>query len=350
MSFDNIKDIGQHLIIGMEGVSPTNEILSLIREYNIGGVLFLGKNYSSVEELSDTINMLQASSSKVPLLTTVDHEGGRVQRFKGPFTILPSYRELAKDKTPKQIFEIHALIAEQLEACGINMNFAPVADLSSKTDGVIGDRSIGTDLQKVEDVISATIRGFIKKGLLCCVKHFPGHGCVEDDSHIDLPVSNKTLTELMNYEIIPFRKATKANVSAIMMAHIMFPNIDELPSSFSSKLIQDIIRKEFRFTKLVITDDISMGAISKHYDIKDAIELSLMAGNDMIIFSSSDTNLIANNLDIIRKKVESNSELRSKIAEAQNRIFNIKSSIKRQNISASNALEVLNNSTLGSQI
>ena len=245
MSNETINNIGQHFIVGMNGQTPEKELLDLIRNYNIGGVLFLGKNYSSVDELADAVNMMQASSIKAPLLTTVDHEGGRVQRFKEPFTKLPSFREMAKSKNPKQLFEIFSVVAQELLSCGINMNLAPVVDMTEEKDGVIGDRSIGTDMHKVEEVVSATIRGFVKGGILCCAKHFPGHGCVTQDSHLELPISDKTIAEMMEYEISPFRKATKAGVQAIMTAHILFSKEDNLPSSLSPKFIEDIIRKAF---------------------------------------------------------------------------------------------------------
>lgn len=346
MSNDTIKNIGQHFIVGMSDPVPSKDFLDLIRSYNVGGVLFLGKNYSSVEELADAVNMLQASSPNLPLITSVDHEGGRVQRFKEPFTKLPSYRELIKNRTPKQIFEIFSAVAEELLSCGINTNLAPVVDMTDDVGGVIGDRSLGTDLEKVGEEISATIRGFVKSGIICCAKHFPGHGCVSQDSHLDLPVSQKTLSELMSYEIIPFKKATKAGVSAIMTAHVLFSNIDELPASLSPKFIDDIIRKEFRFVKLVISDDISMGAITKHYTPQEASKLALEAGSDLVIFSSSEINVLANTIDEVAKQAENNSSLMSKLEASQVRIKNTKSVIKRQNVSATSATEFLNNSPI----
>lgn len=346
MSNQTINNIGQHFIVGINSPNPDKGLLDLIRNYNIGGVLFLGKNYSSIDELADAVNMMQASSTKVPLLTTVDHEGGRVQRFKEPFTRLPAFRDMVKNRNPKEIFEIFAIIAQELLACGINMNLAPVADMTAEIDGVIGDRSIGTDLHKVEETISAAIRGMIKGGILCCVKHFPGHGCVTQDSHIDLPVSDKTIEELLSYEISPFKKATKAGVQAIMTAHILFKNEDSLPSSLSPKFIEEIIRKGFRFTKLVITDDISMGAITKHYDPKEAAKLALHAGNDMIIYSSSDTAILAETIEATAKEAENDQELMNKISASQSRIVNIKAGIIRQNISSTSGAELLANSPL----
>lgn len=341
MSNEVIKNIGQHFIVGMKDPVPDISLLNFIKTYNIGGVLFLGKNYSSIEELADSVNMLQSSSISLPLITSVDHEGGRVQRFKEPFTKLPSYREIVKNKTPKQVFEIFNLIGEELLACGINTNFAPVVDMTDEVTGVIGDRSLGTDLEKVGETISATIRGFVKSGIICCAKHFPGHGCVTQDSHIDLPISEKTMDELMNYEINLFKKATRAGVQSIMTAHILFKNIDQVPASLSPKFIEDIIRKDFRFTKLVITDDISMGAITKHYSSDEASKLALSAGNDMIIFSSSDIDQLSKTIDSVAKEAEKNITLMEKIGASQQRIKDIKNKIKRENISATRAYEFL---------
>ena len=222
--------------------------------------------------------------------------------------------------------------------------------MTNEISGVIGDRSIGTDLIKVEEIISATIRGFVKSGIICCAKHFPGHGCVTQDSHLDLPISKKTLSELMSYEIIPFKKATKAGVQAIMTAHILFENIDSLPASLSPKFIEDIIRREFRFVKLVITDDISMGAITKYYSPTEASILAINAGNDLIIFSSSDIDKLANTIDDVSNRAEKESSIKDKMKTSQERIKTIKAGIKRQNISSTSASDFLNQSPISKYI
>jgi beta-N-acetylhexosaminidase len=215
-----------------------------------------------------------------------------------------------------------------------------------RTDGVIGDRSAGTDLEKVEAVISATIRGFVKGGMLCCAKHFPGHGCVSEDSHKELPVSEKTLEELMNYEIIPFKRATKAGVSSLMTAHILFKNIDSLPASLSSIFIKDIIRKEFRFIKLILTDDISMGAITNNYSPQEASTLALKAGSDLIIYSSSDINALANMIENIAKSTENDVELKNNIMSSYSRISEMKKGISFKNLSYDTVLNILEKSEL----
>jgi beta-N-acetylhexosaminidase len=317
---NTVKNLGQHFIIGMSDPTPSQDLLEFIKTYNIGGVLFLGKNYSSVETLVDTINKLQTASQIYPLFTSVDHEGGRVQRFKSPFTVLPSYREITTTKSPKELFDIFLMTACELMSVGINYNLAPVADMTAETGGVIGDRSIGTDIEKADAAISATIRGFVKSGILCCVKHFPGHGCVTEDSHLTLPSSKKTMEELMSYEILPFKRATRAGVHSIMTAHILFNNIDDLPASLSPKFIQDIIRKEFRFIKLVVTDDISMGAITKNYSAQEASRLALKAGSDIIIHSSSDIGHLANLIDGLANDIESDADLKNNTMASQARI------------------------------
>ncbi len=343
---DTISNIGQNIIVGIPDASPTQEFYSFIKDYNIGGVLFLGKNYDSLEHLVSNVNKLQDSSQIFPLFTAVDHEGGRVQRFKAPFTVLPPYRTMAETKTPKELFDIFSMVARELLACGINFNFAPVADMTDETGGVIGNRSAGSSIEKVEEVISATIRGYVKAKILCCAKHFPGHGCTNTDSHLDLPSSDKTMKELLEYEIPPFKKATRAGVPALMMAHIMFKNIDAVPSSLSSKFIQEIIRKEFRFIKLIISDDISMGAISKYYSAEEAFELAIRAGNDLVIHSSCDIDHLANLIDYVSKRAAEYSELRNCFAASQARIKEIKKGLPRNRINPATALKVLESSEL----
>ena len=341
-----LKNLGQNFIIGMPDAEPNDEFLDFITEYNIGGVLFLGKNYNSLQTLVETVNKLQSASCIHPLFTAVDHEGGRVQRFKDPFTLLPPYRDLAKQKSSKELFEIFMLLSRELLSAGINFNLSPVADMTDKNNGVIGDRSAGTDIEKVEAVISATIRGFVKGSMLCCVKHFPGHGCVNEDSHEELPVSEKTLEELMNYEIIPFKRATKAGVSAIMTAHILFKNIDSLPASLSPIFIRDIIRKEFRFIKLILTDDISMGAITKNYSPLEASTLALKAGSDIVIYSSSDISSLASMIENLAKSAEKDSELKNQIASSYSRISEMKKSMNFKQLSYETVLNTLDKSEL----
>ena len=344
---DNIvKNLGQNFIIGMPDTSPSSELLNFIRDYNIGGVLFLGKNYNSVQNLVEMVNKLQEASQIYPLLTSVDHEGGRVQRFKTPFTVLPSYRNIASTKSPKELFDIFMSVACELRSVGINYILSPVADMTDETGGVIGDRSIGTDPEKVDAAISATIRGFVKSGILCCVKHFPGHGCVIEDSHQTLPSSDKTIEDLLKYELLPFKRATKAGVHSILTAHILFKNVDELPSSLSPKFVQDIIRKEFRFIKLIVTDDISMGAITKHYSQQEASLLALKAGNDIVISSSSDINQLASTIDSLAKSIESDLDLKNQILASQARIQEMKKLILPKKVHAPAAIDFLNKSDL----
>jgi len=344
---DNIvKNLGQNFIIGIPDASPSVDFLNFIREYNIGGVLFLGKNYSSVQTLVETINKLQEASQIYPLFTSVDHEGGRVQRFKTSFTVLPSYRKMVTTKSPKELFDIFMSVACELKSVGINYILSPVADMTDQTGGVIGDRSIGTDLEKVDAAISATIRGFVKSGILCCVKHFPGHGCVAEDSHETLPSSDKTIEDLLKYELLPFKRATKAGVHSILTAHILFKNIDNLPASLSPKFIQEIIRKEFRFIKLIVTDDISMGAITKHYSPYEASRLALKAGNDIVISASSDINQFANILDSLAKDIESDLYLKNQVLASQSRIQEMKRLVPAKKVFAPAAIDFLNKSEL----
>ena len=340
------KNIGQNFIVGIPENEPSDEYLDFITEYNIGGVLFLGRNYPSFEMFIDTVNKLQSAAAVHPLFTCVDHEGGRVQRFTEPFTRLPSYRELIKDRTAKEIFEIFMLISRELLACGINFNLAPVTDMTDGTDGAIGDRSIGTDLEKVDAAISSSIRGFIKGGMLCCAKHFPGHGCVTVDSHIELPKSDKTMEELLNYEILPFKKATKSGVSSIMTAHILFEKIDSLPASLSKAFITEIIRKEFRFIKLILTDDISMGAIKKNYSTIDATSLAIKAGSDMVIHSSPDINELSNLIDDTVRLSERDLELKNQLKASYSRIAEMKKNIAFKSIDPNSALDILSKSEL----
>ncbi|MEO5667041.1 MAG: beta-N-acetylhexosaminidase [Bdellovibrionota bacterium] len=284
------KKVGQLLIVGIPEKSFDSEVLNTFVRIGIGGVILFKHNYESPEQLvalTNTIqkNMIPASYRGHPTWIAVDQEGGRVQRFKDPFTVMPAAVKWSALNSPKTCFEAGFIMGKELRACGINLNFAPVADVLQTEAKAIGDRSFSSDPQVVATLASAVVRGIQKAGVLAVAKHFPGHGSVIPDSHEELPVSPKTVEQLEEIDWIPFRRAIRSRVEGIMSAHILFENIDPgRPATLSRKLLQDYLRKELRFTKLIFSDDLEMGAIKKKYELRDAAFLALQAGCDQLIF------------------------------------------------------------------
>ena len=284
------KKVGQLFVVGIPEPRFDSEVLHTFVRLGIGGVILFKHNYESPAQLvtlTNTIqkNLIPSSYKGHPAWIAVDQEGGRVQRFKDPFTVMPPAAKWTELNSPKTCFEAGFIMGKELRACGINLNFAPVVDVLQTAAKAIGDRSFSSDPQIVATMGSAVVRGIQKSGVLAVAKHFPGHGSVIPDSHEELPVSPKTVQELEEIDWIPFRRAIRSRVEGIMTAHILFENIDaSRPATLSRKLLQDYLRKDLRFTKLIFSDDLEMGAIKKKYELRDAAFLAVQAGCDQLIF------------------------------------------------------------------
>jgi len=283
------KKVGQLFIVGVPGTSLDRPKLDFLGKIGIGGVVHFSANYESVDQLIELNNSIQKTLTaeafeQMPAWICVDHEGGRVQRFKKPFTEWPPQSEWGAINSAKTCFEAGFVMAKELLAVGVNCNFAPVIDVLQSSSKAIGDRAYSSNPEQVAALGSATMRGLMKGGIFAVAKHFPGHGSVEVDSHHDLPVCNKTLDELEATDWIPFRKVFRARAEGVMTAHILFPKLDpDRPATLSRRILQEQVRKNLRFSKLIFSDDLEMGAIQKKYSLKDAAFLSIEAGCDQIL-------------------------------------------------------------------
>jgi len=268
---------------GISGLTLTSEEAEFLEKENIGGVLLFAKNFESPAQLAELVNSIQKCRREYPLLIAVDHEGGRVMRFRSHFTQFPAMMDIANLGSPKICFHVTKIMAEELSACGINLNLSPVCDITNNPNNkVIGDRAFGTDEESVSKFVSSAIRGFQTNGVMACAKHFPGHGCTTKDSHDDLPVIKKSIEELRETEFQPFIKAVKSRVEFMMMAHLQVDAIDEQwPTSLSEKA-HSIVRDEFRFKKVIISDDMQMGAIINRFGADEAAVRAIVAGADII--------------------------------------------------------------------
>lgn len=268
---------------GISGLTLTSEEAEFLEKENIGGVLLFSKNFESPAQLAELVNSIQKCRREYPLLIAVDHEGGRVMRFRSHFTQFPAMMDIANLGSPKICFHATKIMAEELSACGINLNLSPVCDITNNPNNkVIGDRAFGKDEESVSKFVSSAIRGFQTNGVMACAKHFPGHGCTTKDSHEDLPVIKKSIEELRETEFQPFIKAVKSRVEFMMMAHLQVDAIDEKwPTSLSEKA-HSIVRDEFRFKKVIISDDMQMGAIINRFGADEAAVRAIAAGADII--------------------------------------------------------------------
>jgi beta-N-acetylhexosaminidase len=285
MSLD--EKIGQLVVVGFDGFTINDNINNLIKENKVGGVILFSKNVENSNQLVSLTNLLKTSNAqnKTPIFISVDEEGGRVSRMPNELKKLPSNKSIGKRNDSDFSYNIGKIIGEELKSFGFNMDFAPVLDINSNpTNPVIGDRSFGNNVDIVNKLGIKTMKGMMDSNIIPVVKHFPGHGDTFVDSHVGLPLVNKDLIKLNDFELIPFNEAIKNNVDAIMVSHILFNKIDvDFPASMSKVIITDILRENLKFKGVVITDDMTMGAIIKNYDIGDASVKSINAGSDLIL-------------------------------------------------------------------
>lgn len=271
----------------IHGDEVTEEIKAFIKETRIGGVILY--NWSNtITDLSKTRSFIQGLQKESfqtkgsPLFIAIDQEGGRVDRLKKGF---PSADTIAKTKTPQETFLLGSAVAKELKLLGVNLNFSPVVDINSNQKNiVIGDRSFGKDQVTVVTYAKAFSKGLQSGGILPCLKHFPGHGDVEEDSHYTLPISYKTLDQLMNIELIPYMEIDSPFV---MTAHILFPNIDpKHPATLSKIFLQEILRGQLKYQGLIITDSLRMKALSGE-SLEEICIQAFIAGNDILLIGGS---------------------------------------------------------------
>lgn len=286
------EKIGQMVFIGIEGTEMTEESRQWIQRDRVGGVVLFRKNIENSEQTLRLVNDLKKTnvSNPAPLFIAVDEEGGRVSRMPEEFLDLPASAVIGERGDSAIAEQFGALLARQVKAFGMNVNFAPVLDVNNNPDNpVIGDRGFGNSVEAVVESGISVLEGIRSAGVIPVVKHFPGHGDTTVDSHIGLPVIERDKEHLYEVELQPFIRAIEHDVEMIMVAHILFPHLDsDAPSTFSKPIITDILRNELGYDGVVITDDMTMGAIVEHYDIAEAALASVQAGTDIVMVCHDD--------------------------------------------------------------
>ena len=258
------------------------QVDSLVRQYNIGGVcVFQG---SPVKQAM-VFNALQAAA-KTPLMMCIDAEWGVGMRMTDSVLPLPRQMMLGAVTDATIAYQYGKIVAEQCKRIGIQVNFAPVVDINNNPDNpVINDRSFGEDKYKVANFGIQYMRGMQDNGVMACAKHFPGHGDVSVDSHLDLPVINKSIAQLDSLELYPFRQIFKAGIGSVMIAHLYIPAIDSSANratSLSKKNVTELMRNELGYQGLTFTDALGMQGVNKFFPNGEASVQSLIAGNDML--------------------------------------------------------------------
>ncbi len=282
------EKVGQLVIVGVDGYENDEHSKQLMEKYHVGGFILFKKNIQDSNQLLNLLNSLKetnAASNKVPMLLSVDEEGGRVSRLPDEFKKFPSNKVIGRKDDGALSYQIGSILGKELGSFGFNMDFAPVLDINSNPKNpVIGDRSFGTTAGLVSRLGMETMKGIRAENVISVVKHFPGHGDTSVDSHVGLPRVNHDLKRLESFELVPFKAAIENNADAIMIAHILLPKLDpENPASFSKAVITGLLRTGMNFDGVVITDDFTMGAIVKNYDMGGAAVKSIQAGADIVL-------------------------------------------------------------------
>jgi len=275
-------------MVDIAGTALTQEERERLAHPKVGGVILFSRNYESPQQMEALVKELH-SLRRPRLITAVDQEGGRVQRFKKGLTSLPPMRRLGEvyDENPsraKRLADLCGwLLATELRAMDVDVSFAPVLDLDHGKSQVIGDRAFHSDPEVIALLAHNFANGMKSAGMSSVGKHFPGHGGVEEDSHHELPKDMRTLEELEAGDLIPFKKMIFYDIAGIMTSHVLFPKVDDKPVTFSRIWLQDILRKKLGFQGVIFSDDLTMEAAQGGGSMADRANLALQAGCDMVL-------------------------------------------------------------------
>ena len=276
------------VMLDIDGVSLTPADRDLLRQPAVGGVILFSRNYESPEQITDLIAEMRALR-RPPLIVAVDHEGGRVQRFREGFSAIPPMRMLGReyrsdpDSAERLARQAGWLIGAELRAVGVDLCFAPCIDLDWGFSEIIGDRSFDKDPDVVATLAGAFCRGLRSAGMAAVAKHFPGHGAVVADSHEKLPYDRREYGDVLD-DMQPYERLVGMGlIAGVMTAHVVYANIESMPASFSDVWIQRELRDRIGFSGAVFSDDLSMKATRDYGSMVERAELALRAGSDMVL-------------------------------------------------------------------
>lgn len=280
------EKVGQLMVVGFHGKEVSSEAIDMIKNKNIGGIIYFDRNMESPKQVAELSNSLQKTASakknQLPLMISIDQEGGDILRMRSQVSPIPSQQMLGKLGSAETVFETAKINASELSAMGVNLNFAPVLDLS-KTDS----RSFGTDPKKAAEYGIKVIEGFKSASVTGALKHFPGNGRSSVDPHLDSSSVDANQLDLENTDIYPFTQLIKEVDNQnffVMVTHIKYPAYDkEKPASISKVIIQELLRKKLGYEGIVVTDDLEMGAVNKYYSYKKLGSEAIQAGADLLL-------------------------------------------------------------------
>jgi beta-N-acetylhexosaminidase len=330
------EKIGQLLMVGVPDEKFESLIYRRMKSQKIASYILFKKNTPNAtvtQSLTGKLHHMAEKAGISPIFIAIDQEYGRVTRISEGVTRFPAAYGFGRTNNPDYTFDACQIAGQELSALGINVNFAPVADVNTNpANPVIGTRSYGEDPENVAIMVQHAIRGYQDAGMICAAKHFPGHGDVDIDSHLSLPVSNKSLDALHSAELIPFIASISESVPIIMTAHIMHPMIDpKWPVTLSSLFLTKLLRTDLDYKGIIISDDLEMKALTKFGDIEDLAVQMILAGCDMLIISENLTHDVS--VDTVYQAlvdaVQNNVISESRLDQSVERILRLKKSISQ---------------------
>jgi beta-N-acetylhexosaminidase len=280
------------LVIGVAGHELTAQERDWLQHDACAGVILFARNFASKAQVTELSQAIREAAPR-PQLVCVDQEGGRVQRFRDGYSAFPPLEKFdalyRQDRDAAlRLAEEHAwLMASEVRATGVDLSFAPVVDLG-RGNRAIGDRAFSADPEVVADFTRAYVRGMHSVGMAATLKHFPGHGSVLEDTHFDTAVDDRPLEQIRALDLVPFVAGIEAKADAVMMAHVVYPQVDPDPAGYSKRWIEDILRREMGFRGVVFSDDIGMAAAFSAGGVKARIDAHLDAGCDVVLVCHPD--------------------------------------------------------------
>ncbi len=310
------------VMLDLRGPEIQQDEIDLLRHPLVGGVILFSRNYVDPVQLVElTSGIRQATTT--PLLIAVDHEGGRVQRFREGFTRLPAAGLFGRlyDENPKQALEYASetgwLLASELLAVGVDFSFAPVLDVDSGRSKVIGDRAFHRNIDALSALARASIKGMKSAGMAAVGKHFPGHGHVREDSHETVPVDDRDLADILMHDVVPFERMITAGIAGIMPAHVIYSSVDSRPAGFSPVWLKQLLRGQLGFQGAIFSDDINMAGAGTAGSYPERAEAALAAGCDMVLVCNNQKAAIEV-IDTIRPEIHPASQVRLMRMRANN--------------------------------
>lgn len=328
-------------MVGLKATELTGEERNIFRDGAFGGFILYQHNLSDPEQIVGLCRSLWDFPAEHPPFIAIDEEGGRVHRLPEPFTRFPAAALIGRNNDPDLAYRLGRAGAEELTLAGINLNFAPVLDVNSNPENpVIGDRSFASDPVRVIRLSNSWMQGLRDGGIIPCVKHFPGHGATDRDSHFMLPVMDRSLQELAAVELRPFIHACRNKVETLMTAHVLYPALDaHFPATLSHAIVTGFLRQQLGYEGVVFSDDMEMKAITDHYShgipsvcrvgdeegvgLEEAALIAVRAGIDVLLYGHELPRALEA-FELLCLEAERHAEIRAQVEKSYPRIVNLK--------------------------